>query len=115
MQQRDASKLPKWAQQRIETLERNVDYWREKAMDGPADSDTFIRRYIDNGRTKGQPLGKGETIVFVAEQADTYYESRGVEVTRMQDGSISVRTIGGGRLAFLPSASNSGYLLQLGR
>lgn len=58
--------LPKWAQQEMERLQQNADYWEARATVGPDDSDTFAfssPRYTSLGQ-EPKPLGRGERIFF---------------------------------------------------
>lgn len=57
----DITKLPRWAQQKIETQQRDIEYWKNIANAGPDNSDTFIDRYI----SENKPLGERPTIVFL--------------------------------------------------
>src|ERR1035437_47259 len=87
-------RLPKWAQGRIELLEKSVDYWQGKANEGPEDSDTFIKRYV----SKDKPLGRGDTILFTTDDS-----RHNVEVTNHGD-RIEVR--GMDLLTVRPVSSN---------
>jgi hypothetical protein len=58
--QHDRSKLPKWAQQDLERLERDLAHAQNKLTAGPEDSNTFADPYADAPR----PLGKGAIIEF---------------------------------------------------
>lgn len=55
----DVTKLPKWAQQRIEVLERDLERAHKQLAEGPADSRIFADPYIHN-----RPLGEDEIIRF---------------------------------------------------
>ena len=56
----DVTKLPKWAQQEISRLERDLAYARAKLAAGPEDSNTFAEPYGAAPR----PLGTGTLIRF---------------------------------------------------
>lgn len=96
----DVSKLPKWAQQRIENLERSASEWKARATVGPEDSDTFISRWPAENST---PLGTGPTIrmqmgpewweyVDLRKQADRVYifANQGIKILPMASNSIKV-------------------------
>lgn len=51
--------LPKWAQRHIETLEMRVEEWKEKAQEGPADSNTVLGPHVH-----GKPLGRNVSVRF---------------------------------------------------
>lgn len=97
----DISKLPRWAQQRIEIAERDLAYWRAKAEDGPGESDTFIHGYGENAELAGTPLGTGTDIRFELGES-TYViarvSRRGVEIHLTQRSSSG--------LAVLPMSNN---------
>lgn len=94
----DTSKLPKWAQQRIDKLERDVEYWKARATEGPENSDTFISWPMDSPK----PLGSGYNIRFVVGSGSGDY----IEVRNQQDGSVEVRTAWRG-MRIHPTASNT--------
>lgn len=58
--QRDLTRLPRWVQNRIEVLERNVEHWKEQALAGPENSNTFVSTYPETGK----PLGMNPNIDF---------------------------------------------------
>ncbi len=39
-------RLPQWAQNQIERLEANVEFWRGRALVGPKESDTFLHYWV---------------------------------------------------------------------
>lgn len=48
MKQHDVTKLPKWAQDRMRVLERDIDHYKQVAYDtGHGDTDIYIRRGLD--------------------------------------------------------------------
>lgn len=57
----DRTKLPKWAQDELTLAERNLAYWRAKATEGPAESDTF-RWEGGSGDAEDTPLGASPVI-----------------------------------------------------
>lgn len=61
--ERKRERLPKWAQDELDSLERSVKWWKALATLGPEDSDTFVWRYDPDG-SGNKPLGRGETIAF---------------------------------------------------
>lgn len=54
--------LPKWAKNKIDQLEANVTYWKDKAneINGEKDTNTFIQY----GMNEDQPLPKNASIKF---------------------------------------------------
>lgn len=92
----DTSKLPKWAQQRIEKLEGDVAYWRRKVTEAVSgDTDTFIDEFPE---LVGLP--RGSRIVFCLPDLSQ------IE-TRVQDKSLYVAARGGGGpLEIQPEVSN---------
>jgi hypothetical protein len=62
----DITKLPKWAQRRIEIAEREADRLREELAGQFPGTDTFRAPYFDrrDNNSNGIPLPKGETIRF---------------------------------------------------
>lgn len=65
----DVTKLPQWAQQRIQTLEANITYYREREREvgTPGESDTEIVRYADGENVS---LPSGERIRFKLSKND---------------------------------------------
>ena len=53
-------KLPKWAQDEISRLERDLAYWQERASIGPDESNTFAHPYSEFPT----PLGMDAQIEF---------------------------------------------------
>jgi hypothetical protein len=92
----DTSKLPKWARDYVAKLESDVEYWKDAATAGPENSDTFIRRGLENDT----PLGEGVTIRFKLQGERNAIEAR------LEDGALVVRTSWHG-IVVLPQASNS--------
>lgn len=92
---RDVSRLPKWAQDRIASLERDVEHLRATLAVGPEDSDTFCDPYLDQ-----RPLGRGQTIRFVLDRRadhrpDVYIDAKldaegGCVAIRCADGSLAI-------------------------
>ena len=90
----DVTKLPRWAQSRIQKLERDVDYYQRKLSAGPENSDTFADAYSDARR----PLGPGTIVEF-----------------RLPEGRVRIRTDehgyldvnGDDRIQIEPQASNA--------
>jgi hypothetical protein len=61
IEERDLTKLPKWAQMEIERLQRNLESAQEQLREGDEDSNTFTNYYFDETR---RPLGKDEQVTF---------------------------------------------------
>ena len=98
------AKLPKWARQEIERLEKNVAHYVAQLTAGDGDSDTFANPYS----TAKRPLGRGTTIEFVLGQ-DRFGRDKRIRVrteTR-HDGTVVLDVSGGYGIVVLPRASNS--------
>lgn len=93
----DISRLPKWAQSRIEVLELNVEHWKGKALAGPDDSDTFLGGGLD-GR---KPLGTRPTVEFFTGPGRGYQERI---TARLQENGLLYVTADG--MIVRPQASN---------
>lgn len=92
---RDVTKLPKWAQTRIDTLERNNAYLKAVLAEGPEDSDTFADPYSDSPR----PLGKRTMIRFdVGDSSREHFDVR-------LEGDV-LEVYGGSALMLRPHAAN---------
>lgn len=90
----DLTKLPKWAQQEIDRLQRNVEHWKAKATAGPDTSDTWIEHHA--GRT---PLGTNVHVVFTL--------PGGHELMAYREGhELRVSGDGHNAIAVVPQASN---------
>lgn len=61
MTERDITKLPVWAQRKIEVLQRDISYLNSKLAAGPENSNTFADPYSSAPR----PLGDSPTVEFV--------------------------------------------------
>jgi hypothetical protein len=98
-------RLPRYAQQLIERLQRDLDHANERLAEGPEGSDTFADPYA----TPPRPLGTGTMIQFGAgdETFKVHYE----------DGQlcIALQTMGPRDLAVLPWSANSVRLEPLYR
>jgi hypothetical protein len=101
--ERDVTKLPQWAQRRIEKLERDLAHARDKLSQGPENSDTFADAYSENPR----PLGQGTTIRFV--YGDRWHQ----QFQARLDGD-TLHVSGGNSIFIEPRASNSVYV-KVGR
>lgn len=106
----DITKLPRWAQDRIEVLERDKEWWMAKATAGPEDSNTFVHHLMD---TPDTPLGDRPLITFVTQCTWTDHGALPQDHVahidarlQLDAGSIELRTRHG-RLSVIPSASNS--------
>lgn len=104
--ERDSSKLPKWAQTKIEVLEKDVEWHRRRlaeALGGPEDSNTYIDTYTDINERKLN-LPNDSRVVFRLPnghqlEARLYHDGTYVELrsTGLMSGSLEVQ----------PQASNS--------
>lgn len=93
---RNREALPKWAQQEIGRLERDLESARAKLRVGPEDSDTFADATLSE---LARPLGKGARIEF--RFGDSWHE----RITAyIEDRRLVVH--GGSVLAVFPRSSN---------
>lgn len=96
----DLSKLPKWAQRRIQKLEHDVAYYKQEANLGLEEADAVLSPYMD-----AQPLGSQPTIRFFVgpdRRADWIDVShRGDELTIQTDHFLLIQPGGGVNTAFL--------------
>lgn len=88
-------RLPKWAQQELQRLERDLAYAKARLAQGPEDSRVIADPYSDPPR----PLGSDTSIDF--RFGDGWSDRINV---RIDDGGI--RVMGGSRLVVTPEASN---------
>lgn len=91
----DVTKLPKWAQQRIETLERNLAHAHAKLAEGPKDSRVFSNPYAESPT----PLGRDPHILFKVGP------DFGEEIHVTIDGK-GIKVMGGSRIAIFPQDAN---------
>lgn len=89
-------KLPRWAQQELDRLRRNLDHAKASRGEGPEGADTFIRDSADGD----QPVAKGQTIRF---QTGT-----GIFDARPCEHGLEIRSdsLGDRRMVILPQVSN---------
>lgn len=104
---RDLAKLPKWAQQRIETLERNAAHLSAR-LEAGEDSNTIADPFLNR-----QPLGDGETIRFVIERRPAVngsgmYDHAYFDARIREDGILQVSA--DRRLRIFPHGSNMIHL-----
>ena len=76
----DITKLPRWAQNRIISLERALEDARDQLMAGDEDSDTIANPNSDAPR----PLGRGASIQFGTERWQKF------TVRMREDGNLDV-------------------------
>lgn len=105
---KDITRLPKWAQERIDLLERSVEHYKAKLEEGPANSNTFADPYSDARR----PLGQDARVRWVLEQRtfpsrEGTHDSQYIEA-HLVEGRLRVTTSDGMRLG--PESSNSLYI-----
>ncbi len=95
------ARLPAWARDRINLLERELAYERAKLTVGEADSDTIADRWSDAPR----PLGLGTRIAFVVSRRENGTPRDFLECY-IEDGALTV--LGSdSRITVHPRASNS--------
>jgi hypothetical protein len=98
----DESKLPKWAQNELYRLRRDLERAVEAAMDGPEDSDTFVDPYFNyapDASEHGRPLGKGNTVRLRIGEGRQHY----LDVRVRHD---HVELHGGETIASVPRGAN---------
>lgn len=104
-------KLPKWAQQTIDTLRIRVKTMQDineetRLATNPDESDTILRRFDTDGGDIG--LGNRPLIRFYLEPADGLRNPRArkaVDVNVLSNGNVRIAV--DGTLVVYPSASNS--------
>jgi hypothetical protein len=96
---RDLSRLPKWAQDEIERLQRDLGYAQAKLAEGLEDSDTFADPYGAVMRS----LGSGPLIRFGGEGHEGTFDARWHEGALHIHGNAGMR----GEMVILPQVSNS--------
>lgn len=97
-QEPDVTRLPKWAQRRLEVLEADLADARSRLAAGPEDSDTFADPYRDVPR----PLGRGTMIRFGDVEGGAFHVNFEDGQLRIQFSSLRSRG-----LVVLPESSNS--------
>lgn len=100
--QEEISKLPKWAQNKANKIQSDIEHWKSKAkqVEGEQETNVFINYY-----PTPQPLPKDSDIKFKLSAGEISF--------RVVRDSIEVHaTSYSGRLAILPQVSN-GILLSL--
>ena len=66
----DITKLPKWAQSRIEVAERNADYWKAQVFEmEEGDTNVFQQDYTGDPPHR-KPLARDTTIIFITEDSE---------------------------------------------
>lgn len=96
----DLSRLPRWAQNRITALERDLAAARARLAAGPEDSDTFADPYSTDAV---RPLGQGPLVRFGGPGFDCTFD-----VTWQDDGIAIQGNSGWPReMVIRPQASNT--------
>lgn len=93
---RDRTKLPKWAQQELGRLERDLEHAQARLAEGPENSNTFADPYADSPR----PLGEGTLIEY------RFGESWGEKFSVRLEGD-KLYVMGGSTLSIYPQSSNT--------
>lgn len=105
-QREDITRLPKWAQQRIITLENSVAYHKAKLAEGPEHSDTFA-----DPHGTPRPLGKSAMVEFVFSTREDG-SSKDYVSARKEGNKLVI--YGSDSIAIYPASSNLAYV-KLGR
>ena len=94
--ERNRATLPKWAQNELARLERDLEYTRAKLAQAPDDSRVFANPYSD----APQPLGDAD-VEFRVNDHDKFK----VGLDDVRDGTV-LTVYGGDTLQIEPQASN---------
>lgn len=89
------AKLPKWAQQELGRLRRDLEAAQKRLTAGPEDSDTFVQSYSYGDI----PLGDSPSILFKVG------ESWQDKFTVRREGKY-LNVMGGGMIAVMPRGGN---------
>lgn len=92
----DRTNLPKWAQNEISRLERDLAYERDKLAQGPENSNTFAEPYA----TTPRPLGENPNIEF--RLGDKWGDKINVRIE-----GDKLQILGGSRITIFPESSNT--------
>ena len=97
----DLTKLPKWAQRKIEALRRDVEHWKRIAQQrvGEGETDTFVWQPVDGDDI---PLPKRAAIEFRLTERSRVR----VFIREDRDGDRVLDVCGSDPLHVLPVASN---------
>jgi hypothetical protein len=103
----DPSKLPKWAQDEMERLRRDVTYWKAKAHEylhaeqDPSTTDTAVRGF---GLEKDRGLPVGTCIAFKL-ASKRYRDALGnFAHVQVKDGALEINT--GRSMVIIPHVTN---------
>jgi hypothetical protein len=97
----DLSKLPRWARERIQFLERRVQEAADREAMGPEDSNTFLNPHLDHDSVRRPtPLGRDAHVRWHLEGD----EERFYLEARLDDGVLLVMS--SHLLAVRPKSSN---------
>lgn len=96
----DESKLPQWAQHELQRLRANVEHWRDKALAGPEESNTFTRHGMNH-----TPLGLSPTIEFKLEERRSIIARFEPEFGLDSKGHLVIQA--SGRIHVQPQATNA--------
>lgn len=97
----DVKKLPKWAQNLIYKLERDLESAHAKLSAGPEDSNTIADPHSDPFR----PLGTDTTIRFKV--GEEWHEYIDVRVRTDHKGESYIYLMGGDSISIEPESSNT--------
>jgi len=112
----DVTKLPRWAQTRIESAERNVEHWKGLALQvSEGQSDTLVRSFMEE-----RFLPAGSTVDFgvvVTEHANGHVSRRGVSCSWRDEGGVGQLYVNGGSdmLFVRPQAQNALWIMKAPR
>ncbi len=107
--ERDLSKLPKWAQQKIQKLRADVIWWKgkfEATLGGEGSTGVAVR--TADGL---MPLPEGTEVVFAVGERDGADDPYFQKVSFRLDEYGDIKVCANDRaLAFIPSSSNAGKI-----
>lgn len=94
------TKLPKWVQMELQTLQANVEYWKDKATEAAAENPDDTDTFLSGGcRSDDKGLPKGSSIKFTLNKK---FETR-VDVCVRGD---TLKIMGDDSIIILPTAAN---------
>lgn len=99
--QEEINKLPKWAQNRLNNIEKDIQYWKDKAMEvsGEKETNVYIDHYPPN---QTQNLPADSRITFKLEDGEINIQHK--------DNSLEIHSNSYNKsLAITPSVTNVVY------
>lgn len=103
----DTNKLPKWAQDEMERLRRDVTYWKAKAHEylhaeqDPSTTDTAVRGF---GLEKDRGLPIGTSVAFRLSSRTRPKDWGNFAHVQIKDGALEINT--GRSMVIIPHVTN---------